>query len=50
VSETITHQTLDYGNGLWRQTNYDGYRHVAGLSTKNGNTPIQSLKNGVRDN
>jgi len=21
VSETITHQTLDYGNGLWREPN-----------------------------
>jgi len=43
-------QTLDYGNGLWRQTNYDGYRHVAGLSTKNGTTPIQSLTYGFDAN
>jgi RHS repeat-associated protein len=43
-------QTLEYGNGLWRQTNYDGYRHVAGLSTKNGTTPIQSLTYGFDAN
>ena len=34
---------LEYGNGLWRQINYDTGRHVTGISTKNGNTPIQSL-------
>lgn len=41
---------LEYGNGLWRQTNYDSYRHVAGISTKNGNTPIQSLTYGFDPN
>lgn len=34
---------LSYGNGLWRQINYDSNRYISGISTKNGNTPIQSL-------
>ena len=34
---------LEYGNGLWRQVNYDEGLHVTGISTKNGSTPIQSL-------
>ena len=41
---------LEYGNGLLRQVNYDTYLHVAGISTKNGNTPIQSLTYGFDPN
>jgi RHS repeat-associated protein len=37
---------LEYGNGLWRQVNYDTDRRITGISTNAPGGPIQSLTYG----